>query len=294
MTQQLQVWPRTALVAATVVAVAAPAVLGLFFASSPGRGWSEALTAATDSWERGVWRVLRGGIKWIAPPVVIITTAACLVHLLRSGARRPAAIAALLASGSFLTSEAIKHGFLPFPAYGSAGERDLSGHVAMVASATLVALLTVGWHRRRSIAGLCWLLLTGTCLVIITSRWHDIADVVLPLSIMVAWAVAGLTTVRFLVHDAPSSRPDGRRKGLVLPIAVAGLSAIGAALLVVAGSAASVGAPVQTLTATGLAIFAATIAATLIAMLVSDGIDRTVPRPVAAATSPHLSSPEPS
>lgn len=268
---------RVVLVAVTIVAVAMPVLLACFFASPLGRGWSEALSAATDSWERGIWRVLRGGIKWIAPPVVVIATAVCLVHLVRSGAKRQAVIAVTLGAGSFATSEAIKHGFIPFPAYGPAGERELSGHVAMVASAMLLAVLATGPSRRRAIALLCWALLTGTCLVIIISRWHDTADVVLPVSISVAWMVAGLTLVRLVDAAAAPRAPVDRRRSWRAPAAFAGACAVAAGLLVGIGDAATVGSPTQTLVATGLAILATTTSATLVATSDSGGIERGLP-----------------
>lgn len=261
------------LVVAALAALALPVLLGLAFASPTGRALSDALAAAVSPWERGPWKVLRGGLKWITPPVLAVAVPWALVHLALRGRRTTAIVGLVVGAGAFLTAEAVKHGFVPFPAYGLDGTRPLSGHVAMVSAAFVVAVLAAPEARRRTVTLVAWVLLAGACLGIIASRWHDTGDVVITIAIAVTWVVLGAVVLAALPRARAEratvvasarggevrERERARRRADGPLLAGTGLLAAAAGTLVFLGSAATGTSPVQTLAASTLAALSMTL-----------------------------------
>ncbi len=276
-------------------ALALPALLALAFATPAGRAWGDSVAHAVVSWEHGPWKVLRGGLKWITPPAVAVTVLVTLGWAWRTGRRRAAVLGLVLGAGAFLTVEAIKLGLVPFPDGGAGLSRMLSGHVAMVAGGALGVIVAAAPGRRRVTTVVAWLLLTGTCLGIIVSRWHDTGDVVVALAIGIGWALLGRVvtmTVGRPVHQARQARmarqarPQART---VLVGVVAGLCALGAWLLVSVGQAATTSSPTQTLVASALAIIAATLVLCLAAEATGRAAEQLGPSPTNRLTTPATS-----
>lgn len=265
--------PFLLLIAVASAALALPVLLGLAFATPTGRAWSDALAAAVSPWERGPWKVLRGGLKWITPPLLAVAVPWALVHLARRGRRITAIVALVGGAGAFLTAEAVKHGFIPFPAYGLDGTRPLSGHVATVSAAFVVAVLAAPEARRRTVTLAAWVLLAGACLGIIASRWHDTGDVVITIAIAVTWCVLGAVLLAALPRgraerstSAASTtvremrdRGAARRRAEGALLAVSALLAAASWALVVLGSGATGASPAQTLAASSLAALSMTL-----------------------------------
>lgn len=278
---------RFAVVATTValvlVALALPVLTGFAFATAPGHAWSEAVAVAVGPWERGPWKVLRGGLKWITPPVLAVGVPWALIAAARGGRRRTALTALVLGAGAFLTSEAIKLGILPFPAYGPDGGRNLSGHVAMVAAALVAMVLVAPSRHRGAVAWIAGALLAAASFGIVVARWHDTGDVVIPIVVATSWAMVGLAAARLRGVGAPPTAggrsadppaapalpvlPDLPERWVVRAVVPVGLGcAAGTLLLVLVGEAASGTSRLQTLGATALAVVAATILLTLVTL----------------------------
>lgn len=236
---------------AVVVAVAAPVVLGVLLATPAGHAWSTSLSDVVDALGRGRQRLLRGGLRWIATPFVVLVVAWCFVAMIRAGRRRATLVAFVVGLGSFLTSEAIKLDVLPFPSYGVGGGRDVSGHVAMVAAALVVVAVAAPAQRRTRVRWVAWALLVGTSLGVIGARWHDAGDVVIPLSVATAWCVVAWAVLTWRRPQVP----DGDRTGRSSPVGwvVVALCAAAAGLLVASGATGAGTAPAPTVLATVLA-----------------------------------------
>lgn len=251
---------RVRVAAMLVVAILLAPAVALLFATPIAHAWTTASALAVEGWGRGLWRVLRGGVKWIAPPVVSLAVLWALLHLVRHRRHRTALVAFVVGAGAFLTTEAIKFGFLPFPTYTMVGTQELSGHVAMTASAFVVAVLALaGRHRPIGVAAAV-ILLVGMCVAILVSRWHGVADVVIALAVTTSWVLAARAWLTATGRGTPPPRP--RRN--VWPAAGASSCAIAAWLLVVAGDAASGAAHLQALGAGVLAIVAAVLTLTIV------------------------------
>jgi divalent metal cation (Fe/Co/Zn/Cd) transporter len=251
------------------IAIAIPVVVALPFMTATGRGWEQATALAVGPWERDGWRVLRGGVKWIAPPFVCLAVIWVLFHLTRQGRSRTAATAFLVGAGAFLTVEGIKLGYVPFPAFRSDGTRELSGHVAMTASAYVVAVL--GLPQRPSIGrATAWLLLAGMCLAILASRWHGTADIVIALGVTIGWVLGARAGFAVALARQGSSAARPTRTDVLISSAAA-LAATTAVLVVVLGDPTLRTTPVRALAAGGLAIVAMTLVlATFAARLAGD------------------------
>ena len=109
--------------------------------------------------------------------------------------------------GANATVQAIKYSLIPFGPSGSGDQANLSGHVAVAASTILAMLLVAPPHARRLAIWCGWALLSGVCIAILLSRWHTPSQVLVPLFVCGAWAVAGYAVLSGAVarHLAPSA-----------------------------------------------------------------------------------------
>lgn len=196
-------------VVVAVVVAALPLVFALAFTGPAAHEWSQTLTTLVAPLADGAWRVLRGGLKWIMPPVLAVTALVCLVVLLRRRGVVRALVVAAATAGSFLVVEAAKTGLVPFPAYGPDGGRALSGHTATASSALLAVLAVTPARLRGRVAVVGAFLVTGAEVGVVVGRWHDTADAVL--SVVVTACAAG-------VLGALAAAVRVRHRGSVRPV----------------------------------------------------------------------------
>jgi hypothetical protein len=170
------------------------------------RGWDAVAADALIENVHGLWRVMRGGIRFLVAPAVIVVVGICLVDLLRHGRPRSAGVALGVALGSFGTVELLKAGVVPGQAWIDAGAQPhvMSGHVA-AASAALVPLLVAARRVRGLVAVLGALLVAGVAVGVVLARWHTVADGLGSMAVAAPWAVAAACVVR----AATGSRANG-------------------------------------------------------------------------------------
>lgn len=238
-------------VVVAVVVAALPLVFALAFTGPAAHEWSQTLTTLVAPLADGAWRVLRGGLKWIMPPVLAVTALVCLVVLLRRRGVVRALVVAAATAGSFVVVEAAKTGLVPFPAYGPDGGRALSGHTATASSALLAVLAVTPARLRGRVAVVGAFLVTGAEVGVVVGRWHDTADAVL--SVVVTACAAGvlgaLAAAVRVRHGGARPVPAPRTWPLVLAVvcgvttaALVSQRPVTAAEAVAALVAASVGA----------------------------------------------------
>ncbi|MFT3877030.1 MAG: hypothetical protein QM708_11505 [Propioniciclava sp.] len=245
-----------ALVVVALAGAALPLAAGLLFATEPAHEWTRAVQVAVGGWEHGGWRILRGGLKWLSPPVVAVGVLAMLVALVRGGRRRTAYAAAVVAAGAFVTVEAIKLGYLAFPAYRIDQTREMSGHVAMASSAFVAIVLAVSPRRRPLGTAVAGVLLVGMCVGILASRWHDAADIVIAMTVTIAWVLVARACVAVISPVMPASVGSrGATALLLVALASAGI----AALLLTNGGLVPGFAPERALAAATLASVASAL-----------------------------------
>lgn len=273
-------WPRhrSLVVGVVVVAVAIPVVLGMMLASPAGQTWSDAVLGAVREVEWLPRWLLRGGLRWLATPFVVVVVAWTFVRMLRAGRRRAATIAFAVSVGSFLASEAIKLGLLPFPAFGSDATHDLSGHVAMVAAALVVVVVAAPPRSRPKVLASAWLLILGTGIGVVVAGWHDGGEVVVPMAIAIAWTVAGSAVTGWAVasrRGAPAREAGRWRWWQLAPWALT-LGCAAAVTGLVIGAGGSTG-PLAPLLAVALAAAAGSTALAQAAHALAAALDDPVP-----------------
>lgn len=246
---------------AVVVAVALLLALAALFGSPDGRAWGSALTSAVEDWRGGPADLVRGGLRWIAPPLVLAAVVGRLVQTVISGRRRRAALALVLGLGSFATTQAIKLWLVPFPRFGAETGRELSGHAAMAASALLVFVICAVPSQRRRVAVLAAGGVFGVSSGAVVARWHDAGEVVVALAVAIGWALVGWAWLGPAV--APEDGSGGRRQRLPGTELLVAVPAAIAWLVVRVGEGAAGDSAAQTLLAAALAVLAATAALTL-------------------------------
>lgn len=256
---------QTLLLAA--IAVGVLPLLALLLAAPSAVMWSEGIAAAVSAWNGGGWRLLRGGLAWLAAPATLAVVLWCLLRMLRTGRTQDAATAFVLALGSFLMSEAFKLNVLPLPGYGPDGDRNISGHVAMVAGALIVVVIAAPTARRWLVAALASTIVVLTSLGVVAARWHDAGDLIVPLMVATAWSV--VARALFVLREHGESEPS-RRRVVQGAAALALVCALAAWYLVSRAGALS---GTLALLAALLAVLAATIATALAAIGVAEILD---------------------
>lgn len=165
-------------------AVAVAYVLG---STSWGTGVERSAADAVSGWRDGVWRLLRGGFGRIVPAFVLVVMAVLMVVAYRRSPRL-ALFAAVVAVGSNVTVQVLKAGWLPFPPSARpSGEALLSGHVPLVLSGALLAVLVAPAAARGRVAALAVLAVAATLAEVVISGWHTVGEAVAPVLIFLAW-----------------------------------------------------------------------------------------------------------
>lgn len=213
-------------------------------ASPQGRSWEGVLASSVSPLADGIWRLLRGGLAYLVIPMLVLACVAGILIALRRGARRAALGQLVLVLGANGSVQAIKYSMLPLGRSGR--EPDpylyLSGHVAVTASTILAVLLVVRPHARRLALWCAWLALSAAGMAILLTRWHSLSQVLVPMFMCGAWAVAVYAVL------GAWSRPPGRAalSGPASPRASGTsklLATSGALILAVIGLAAWLGTP---------------------------------------------------
>jgi hypothetical protein len=152
-----------------------------------GSSWGQ-LIDDTMSDRSEVWRLLRGGLAFVAIPALLAVLAAMLLYLYRRRALGSLAVLAAVALLGNVTAQFVKH--VPF----GLGDiwstlNPLSGHVAVAASIGLGWLIVVpGCHRFVStIAVLATI--AGVSAGVIVAGWHTPFQVLCPLLISTGWSM---------------------------------------------------------------------------------------------------------
>jgi hypothetical protein len=178
---------RLPLAGVSLAAVATP--LSTWLAGTPqGSTWARLLDD-TMSDRPGVWRLMRGGLAFLAIPALLVVLAALLLYLYRRRTLRSLAVLAAVALLGNVTAQFVKH--VPF-GLGEAWStlNPLSGHVAVTASIGLGWLVVVP-ARRRSVSTIVVLATTaGVSAGVIAAGWHTPFQVLCPLLISTGWATA--------------------------------------------------------------------------------------------------------
>jgi hypothetical protein len=198
-----------AVLAAVACFGAAVAVAYVLSSTSWGDGVERTVADAVDGWRGGVWRLLRGGFGRIVPPFMLVLIAVLTVVAYRRSPRL-ALFAVLVAAGSNLTVQAIKAGWLPFPGARPSGDVLLSGHVPLVLSGALLAVLVAPAAARWWMGVLAVLAVAATLAEVVISGWHTVGETLAPALIVLGWvlvAVAATGGAR-----VPSALPVERRR----------------------------------------------------------------------------------
>lgn len=137
-----------------------------------------------------------------------------------------ASAAVLLVAGANLTTQLLKEEILTRPFYGfglgNPNNSLPSGHMTVVASLVLAALLVVP-HAARWLVGLGGSLAVAvTGVGTIVANWHRPSDVVAALAVTLAWGAAVLAVLSLRGVDRPFARPTTRTAALVVGLAAAG------------------------------------------------------------------------
>lgn len=225
--------PGRGRVAAVVLgAVAAIAVLVAVRADSFVRllpnlsGWDVVIAEALSRNQDGVWRLMRGAVKYLLAPALGAAAAWSVLDLLARRRPRSATIAVVVAVGAFGTVEVVKAALAPVPGWaGSPLTHLMSGHVAAAAAAT-VPVLVAARGARRAVAVPAVVVVAGTAAGVVLARWHTVADGLASMVVVALWAAAAVLAARLLGAAPAPSVARGR-----LWAAAVGLTAAAALVL---------------------------------------------------------------
>ncbi|TDD70955.1 hypothetical protein E1262_07425 [Jiangella aurantiaca] len=177
------------LLAAAASLGAAVAIAYVLGSTSWGTGVEGSVADLVSGWRDGVWRLLRGGFGRIVPPFVLVLLVVLIVAVHRRDPRT-ALFAAITAVGSNVTVQALKSGWLPFPPSARpSGEALLSGHVPLVLSGALMAVLVAPSGARRWVAALAALAVVATLAEVVVSGWHTVGEALAPALVFLAWVL---------------------------------------------------------------------------------------------------------
>lgn len=160
-------------------------------------GWDTVIASRLADNVHGMWRVMRGGIKYLLAAGLFILILFCARDLVVHGRRRSAAVAIAVAVAAYGTVELVKAVLVPSPAWvaEAAPWHVMSGHVA-AAAATAVPVLAATRRARGWVAVLAVLVIAGTGAGVVLARWHTVADGLASMVVVVVWAVVSAAVVR--------------------------------------------------------------------------------------------------
>ena len=263
---------RLALVTAASVALGLVSVVGvgLLAAWPPVADVTTAVILEVRP-RSGVWRLLRGSLRYVAVPALLLLAVAAFSVVWRRDRLRAAAFGASFLVSNLLV-QLVKHGQLP----STEGLNPLSGHAGLACGLALSWYAVLGDGRAdrgsRSRRGAVLTLAAGTGAAVILTGWHSLPQVLGPLGL-----ATGCALVARAVVGTRSSGPAGPRASL-LAASVTARAAVAAPVVttvVVAVGVAAVGVlprlPAHPLAA-ALACVTAVLSATVGAMRLIDGV----------------------
>lgn len=188
---------------------AAVAVAWVLAGTAWGDGVERSVADAVSGWRDGVWRLLRGGFGRIVPPFMLVLIAVLTVVAYRRSPRL-ALFAVVVAAGSNVTVQAIKAGWPPFPGARASGDVLLSGHVPLVLSGALLAVLVAPAAARWSVGFLAVLAVAATLAEVVISGWHTVGETLAPVLIVLGWVLLAVAVTGGA--RVPSALPVERRR----------------------------------------------------------------------------------
>ncbi|ACZ31703.1 conserved hypothetical protein [Xylanimonas cellulosilytica DSM 15894] len=236
--------------------------------------WDAVVAHEVGGNQDGIWRIMRGGIKYLLPPALLVLVAVCVRDLLARGRRRAAVVAVVVTLGAFGTVEAVKVGFAPSPDWvaEAASWHEMSGHVAAAAAAAVPVLVAVR-RGHALVAALTAVVVAGVGVGVVLARWHTVADGVASLVMVTVWSLVASGVVRVVASGRASERGVAHRSARNrVGAAGAGVTVVGAlalASVTPSGGAAAVGLIAAAVLLAGAALVAAAAALELGAALAS-------------------------
>jgi hypothetical protein len=205
--------------------------LGLVVAAAPlsewladttdGARWAQRLFDLVSD-QSGVWRLMRGGLAYLAIPALLVLLALMALACYRRSVGRAALLVITVVIAN-LSVQLVKHA--PF---GLADEvsrlNPLSGHVGVAASACLTWIVVAPPGRRRGTALASGLIIGGVAFGVVMAAWHTPWQVLCSLMLCTGWAVVSSAFV-VPAHRTAADRPSGRLSSLTataLGLALAG------------------------------------------------------------------------
>ncbi|RZS61849.1 hypothetical protein [Xylanimonas ulmi] len=181
--------------AVLVGALIALSVVGAVLAGPAAHPW-DSLASANLIHRDGLWRVMRGGVKWLTHPALGVAALLAAAHLVRGGRRRSAMVGLCAGGAGLVLAEAFKHGVIPFPdLLGQVPQRPvLSGHAAMVVAVAPVVLTAL--RRRRWATVLAVAVAAGVAASVVVAQWHLVSQGVLAQLTVAACVAVAAAVVR--------------------------------------------------------------------------------------------------
>jgi hypothetical protein len=223
-------WVRLPLAGVALVALATP--LSTWLAGTPqGSTWGHLLDD-TMSDRPGVWRLLRGGLAFVAIPALLIALAAMLLYLYRSRAMRSLAVLGAAALLGNVTAQFVKH--VPF-GLGEAWStlNPLSGHVGVAASIGLGWLIVVPARQLAVSTIVVLATIAGVSAGVIVAGWHTPFQVLCPLLISTGWAMVLAPFADMALEPSPGGVPVMERPWLDRMLVLVGVGTVSVVALVV-------------------------------------------------------------
>jgi hypothetical protein len=205
--------------------------LGLVVAAAPlsqwladttdGARWAQRLHDLVSD-QSGVWRLMRGGLAYVAIPALLVLLALMALACYRRSVRRAALLVITVVIAN-LSVQLVKHAPFGF-ADDVSRLNPLSGHVGVAASACLTWMVVAPPGRRRGTAPASGLIIGGVAFGVIMAGWHTPWQVLCSLMLCTGWAVVSSAFV-VPAHLPAADCPSGRLSSLTstaLGLALAG------------------------------------------------------------------------
>lgn len=136
-------------------------------------------------------RALRFGLRWLTPPVVVLATACAAAVCLRRRHWRLAVAASAAVAGAWLSAAWLKS-TLDRPrlldTYAGPANTFPSGHILLVVTTTLVAVMVALPHRRTLVATIGAVVAAGYVVALLSIGWHRPSDALGAIGLALAWA----------------------------------------------------------------------------------------------------------
>ena len=184
-------------------------------------GWAQTLQEDVQG-RPGQWRLLRGTMAYLAMPCLLIAGAAVVLRVSRRSRRDALVLAAFILAAN-TTIQCLKHPLLWQP-QALVDLDPLSGHVGVAAAVGVGSLLVSSSARAAFVAVAVVILISAVSMGVLLSGWHTLPQVLTPLIICVAWAVA---IWPFL---AVSQENEDRNAGRTPPLSLGPILAVTAAM----------------------------------------------------------------